>query len=235
MTAENDSGSTPEIPIRTMKKELGKWLVTVAILVVAVAATVSTLLTLLVISLTDTDDGVQASQTAIIETAAIEPAEEPATVDPPGNSSKMEMDSKPEPPVMEYGQFPEPESSDMFLMMLFLMMMTMADQEAYSPTWSDYGYEKECYDCWDYQYEECYSYESCVDDTEPYYEYGDDDYAEEEYYEYEYEDSYPQYGGMDDFYEIPPFPYEKWDPEALALYIELLELLSQNFPTDDFG
>ena len=34
---------------------------------------------------------------------------------------------------------------------------------------------------------------------------------------------------------MPPFPDEGWDPEALALYIELLELLSQGFPAGDFG
>ena len=274
MTAENDSGATPESPIRTMKKDLGRWIVTVAILMVAVAATVSTLLTLLVVSLADTDEGVEASQTAILEPVATVAAEEPVAVDPPANSSEMEMDSRPEPPVMEYGQFPEPESSEMLLMMLF-MMMAMADQEADSPPWSDYGYQEECYheSCvygtepgyheygqfpepessemllmmlfmmmamadqeadsppWsDYGYqEECY-HESCMDYPEPYYEYGDDDYAEEEYYEYEYEyeDDDSQYQTEGDFYGMPPLPAGGWDPETLALYEELVELLSHN-------
>ena len=198
-----------------MKKDLGKWIVTVAILMVAVAAIVSTLLTLLVVSLADTDEGVEASQTAILEPVATVAAEEPVAVDPPANSSEMEMDSRPEPLVMEYGQFPEPESSEMFLMMLF-MMMAMADQEAYPPPWSDYGYQEECY------------YEPCVDYPEPYYEYGDDDYAQEEYYEYEYEDDDSQYQTEGDFYGMPPLPAGGWDPETLALYEELLELLSHN-------
>ena len=193
----------------------------------------------------------------------------------------MEMDSRPEPPVMEYGQFPEPESSEMLLMMLF-MMMAMADQEADPPPWSDYGYQEECYSyesCmygtepgyheyeqfpepessemllmmlfmmmamadqeaypppWsDYGYqEECYSYESCMYGTEPYYEYGDDDYAQEEYYEHEYEDDDSQYQTEDDFYGMPPLSGKEWDPEALALYEALLELLSQSFLSDDFG
>ena len=217
MTAENDSGATPESPIRTMKQDLGRWIVTVAILMVAVAAAVSTLLTLLVVSLTDTDDGVEASQTAILEPVAAVAAEEPVAVDPPANGSDMEMDSRPEPPIMEYEQFPEPEFSDMLLMMFF-MMMAMADQEAYPPPWPDYGYQDECY------------YESCEDYAEPYYEYDD---AKEEYYEYD--NDYSQYPTEGDFYGMPSLPGEGWDPEVLALYIELLELLSQSFPADDFG